>query len=73
MKIFIEKTEVRLQVFTSDFNSYSNLLDFWSVVSDSGTVLGTILKGRCRIPQEKITGMFCLSTPDGELIALREI
>lgn len=73
LKIFIEKSEMRLQVFTSDFNSYSNLLDFWSVVSDSGTVLGTILKGRCRIQQEKITGMFCLSTPDGELIALREI
>lgn len=73
LKIFIEKSEVRLQVFASDRNSYSKRLDSWNVVSDSGVLLGTIANGRCRIPQEKVSGMFCLSTPDGDLIALKEV
>ena len=73
LKIFVEKSEVRLQVFASDRNSYSNRLDSWNVVSNSGVLLGTIVNGRCRIQQEKVSGMLCLSTPEGELISLKGI
>ena len=72
IKTFIEKSELRLQVFSSDYQSYSDLLDSWSVVSESGTVLGTIVNGRCRIPKENVAGMFCLASPNGELFILNE-
>lgn len=72
IKVFVEKAEVRLQVFTYNRESYSSALDSWNVVSESGVILGTVDNGRCRMPQETVTGMFCLAAPNGELIALKE-
>ena len=70
MKVFRAGNEIRFEVYSTDFNAYSNTFDAWFIVSEEGRVLGKIKGNRCRVMNEIPIDSIGLVNPDGKLFTL---